>query len=180
MKNFCFLGAALLIAACTSSPEKSIELYSYDVEARLDSMGIVLNTPGTPVANYVHAVRTGNLIFLAGKGPSRPEGGSITGKVGVDLTVEEGYAAARTVAITQLAVLKAELGDLNKVVRVVKVLGMVNCADGFTQQPEVINGFSDLMVEVFGERGKHARSAVGMNSLPRDIAVEIDAIVEVR
>jgi enamine deaminase RidA (YjgF/YER057c/UK114 family) len=173
-----FLGVALAIA-CTPTTIPSSELYTYDVEARIDSLGITLKEPGTPVANYVHAVRTGDLIFLAGKGPSKPEGGSITGKVGVDLTVEEGYAAARSVAITQLAVLKAELGDLNKVVRVVKVLGMVNCADDFTQQPEVINGFSDLMVEVFGERGKHARSAVGMNSLPRDIAVEIEAIVEV-
>jgi enamine deaminase RidA (YjgF/YER057c/UK114 family) len=151
----------------------------YDPEAKLQSLGITLQDPGAPVANYVHVVRTGNLLFLAGKGPSKPEGGYVTGKVGKDLTIEEGYEAARITGLAQLAVLKAELGDLKKVKRIVKVLGMVQCADDFTQQPEVINGFSDLMVAVFGARGKHARSAVGMNSLPRGMAVEIEVIVEV-
>ncbi len=151
----------------------------HDPEAKLRALGIELPVPGVPVANYVHAVRTGNLIFLAGKGPSLPGGGYITGKVGDDLTVEQGYEAARLTGIHQLAVLKAELGDLKKVKRIVKVLGMVNCVDGFGNQPEVVNGFSDLMVEVFGERGKHARSAVGMGSLPRNMCVEVEMIVEV-
>ena len=150
-----------------------------DPEQKLTELGIALKEPTTPVANYVNAVRTGNLIFLAGKGPRTPEGKLITGKLGEDLTVEQGYEAARAVAILQLAVLKTELGDLNKVKRIVKVLGMVNAASDFTDHPEVINGFSDLMVEVFGEKGKHARAAVGMGSLPRNIAVEIELIVEV-
>lgn len=148
-------------------------------EAKLKELGIVLKEPATPVANYVNAVRTGNLIFLAGKGPRTPDGRLITGKLGKDLTVEEGYEASRAVAILQLAVLKAELGDLSKVKCIVKVLGMVNATPEFTDHPEVINGFSDLMVEVFGEKGKHARAAVGMGSLPRNIAVEIELIVEV-
>ncbi len=150
-----------------------------DPEAKLKEMGIELKEPGAPVANYVNAVRTGNLIFLAGKGPRTPEGELITGKLGADLSVEQGYKAARAAAITQLAVLKAELGDLKKVKRIVKVLGMVNATDDFTDHPEVINGFSDLMVAVFGDKGKHARAAVGMGSLPRNIAVEIELIVEI-
>ena len=155
-------------------------LYSQtDPEQKLEELGIVLKEPAVPVANYVNAVRTGNLIFLAGKGPRTPEGELVTGKLGADLSVEKGYEAARAVAILQLAVLKAELGDLSKVKRIVKVLGMVNATPDFTNHPEVINGFSDLMVEVFGEKGKHARAAVGMGSLPRNIAVEIELIVEV-
>lgn len=154
-------------------------LYDYDVEERVASLGITLQDAPAPVANYVNAVRTGNLLYLAGKGPTKPEGGYITGKVGVDLTIEEGYEAGRLAAIAHLSVLKAELGDLNRVVRLVKVLGMVNCAPDFGNQPEVVNGYSDLMVEVFGERGKHARSAVGMNSHPRGIAIEVEVIVEV-
>ena len=150
-----------------------------DPEDKLDELGIELKEPSSPVANYVNAVRTGNLLFLAGKGPRTPEGDLITGKLGRDLTVEQGYEAARATAILQLAVLKTELGDLNKVKRIVKVLGMVNATEDFTDHPEVINGFSDLMVEVFGVKGKHARAAVGMGSLPRNIAVEIEMIVEV-
>jgi enamine deaminase RidA (YjgF/YER057c/UK114 family) len=118
-------------------------------------------------------------LFLAGKGPSDAAGKYVTGKVGKDLTIEEGQQAARQTAINQLAVLKAELGDLNKVKRIVKVLGMVNCEPDFKDHPKVINGFSDLMVEVFGEKGKHARSAVGMCSLPMNMAVEIELVVEV-
>jgi enamine deaminase RidA (YjgF/YER057c/UK114 family) len=151
-----------------------------DIDARLAELGIELPAASTPVANYVNAVTTGNLVFLAGKGPKQTDGTYITGKVGADLTVEEGYAAARLVAINQLAALKAEIGDLGRVTRIVKVLGMVNATPDFAEQPEVINGFSDLMVEVFGERGKHARAAVGMGSLPRNIAVEIEMIVEIR
>lgn len=164
----------------SSENVKEEALYSYVVEEKIESLGITLLEPAPPVANYVNAVKTGSLVFMAGKGPSLPEGGYITGKVGRDLTIEEGYEAARYSAIVQLAALKAEIGDLNRVVRIVKVLGMVNCTSDFTNQPEVINGFSDLMVEVFGDRGKHARAAVGMGSLPRDIAVEVEMIVEVR
>ena len=150
-----------------------------DPEQKLQELGITLNEPSSPVANYLNAVRTGNLVFLAGKGPRTPDGELITGKLGQDLSVEKGYEAARAVAILQLAVLKKELGDLKRIKRVVKVLGMVNATPDFTDHPEVINGFSDLIVEVLGEKGKHARAAVGMGSLPRNIAVEIEMIVEV-
>ena len=148
-------------------------------EERLKEKGIVLTAPSSPVANYVNVVRVGNLLFLSGKGPGKPDGSYVIGKVGKDLTIEQGYEAARLAAISHLSVLKAELGDLNKVKRIVKVLGMVNCTDDFKDQPKVINGYSDLMVEIFGEKGKHARSAVGMNSLPLGIAVEVEVIVEV-
>lgn len=150
-----------------------------DPEAKLKELGITLPDPPKPVANYVNGVQTGNLIFLAGKGPRRPNGSEMRGKLGKDLSVEQGYEAARLAAINQLAVLKAMLGDLNRVKRIVKVLGMVNSDPSFTDQPAVMNGFSDLMVEVFGERGKHARAAVGMVVLPRDQAVEVEMIVEV-
>ncbi len=148
-------------------------------EEKLKALNIELPVVKAPIASYVHVVRTGNLLFLSGKGPSDANGHSITGKVGRDLTVEEGQKAARSVAITQIAVLKNELGDLSRVKRIVKVLGMVQCEDTFTEQPTVMNGFSDLMVEVFGEKGKHARSAVGMSSLPWNIALEVELIVEV-
>ena len=148
-------------------------------EERLKEKGIVLTTPSAPVANYVNVVRVGNLLYLAGKGPAKADGSYITGKVGKDLTIEQGYDAARLAAISHLSVLKAELGNLNKVKRIVKVLGMVNCTDDFKDQPKVINGYSDLMVEIFGEKGKHARSAVGMCSLPIGMAVEVEVIVEI-
>jgi enamine deaminase RidA (YjgF/YER057c/UK114 family) len=151
----------------------------YDPEARLEELGITLPPAPEPVANYVNGVRTGNLIFLAGKGPKRADGTELRGKLGVDLTIEQGYEGARLTAINQLAVLKEMLGDLSKVKRIVKVLGMVNSDPDFIEQPAVINGFSDLIVEVFGERGKHARAAVGMASLPRGQAVEIEMVVEV-
>ena len=125
-------------------------------------------------------VRTGNLIFLAGLGPAnRPDGTSPTGKLGQDFTVEEGYEAARLTGINQLARLKGAVGDLDKVKRVVKLLSMVNSAPDFGDQPAVANGCSDLLVEVFGDKGKHARSAVGMAALPDQIPVEIEMIVEV-
>jgi len=148
-------------------------------EEKIKEKRIVLTAPSKPVANYVNAVRVGNLFYLSGKGPTKPDGSNITGKVGKDLTIEQGYEAARLVAINHLGVLKTELGDLNKVKRIVKVLGMVNCTDDFKDQPKVINGYSDLMVEIFGDKGKHARSAVGMGSLPMNIAVEVEVIVEV-
>jgi enamine deaminase RidA (YjgF/YER057c/UK114 family) len=149
------------------------------VEARLKEMGIKLPPAVKPVANYVPAVRTGNLVFLSGHGPFTEDGSLITGKVGSELTPEQGYEAARRVAIGLLGSLKAEIGDLEGVKRVVKLLGLVNCTSDFTDQPKVINGASDLFVEVFGARGKHARSAVGTNALPMNIAVEIEMIVEI-
>jgi enamine deaminase RidA (YjgF/YER057c/UK114 family) len=149
-------------------------------ETKLRELGITLPAVGRPLANYVPAVRTGNLVYLAGHGPAQPWGPTATGVLGKDLTVEQGYEAAKNVGINLLASLKGEIGALGRVRRIVKVLGMVNAVPGFTQQPEVINGFSDLMVSVFGEaKGKHARSAVGMGSLPRNISVEIEMIVEV-
>jgi enamine deaminase RidA (YjgF/YER057c/UK114 family) len=148
-------------------------------EKRLKELGIDLGKVSAPVANYVNAVRAGNLLFLAGKGP-RPENGvRPSGKVGRDFTLEQAYRHARTVGIDLLAVMKDELGSLERVKRVVKVLGMVNAVPEFTDHPKVINGCSDLFVEVLGERGKHARSAVGMGSLPMGIPVEIECIVEV-
>ena len=151
-----------------------------DPEARIKELGIQLIKPTPPIANYVKAVRVGNLVYLSGQGPDKPEGGAVTGKVGSDLTLEQGKDAARLTGISLLSTLKGEIGDLNKVKRIVKVLGMVNCVPTFDKQPAVINGFSDLMVEVFGENGKHARSAVGMSSLPNNIAVEIEMIVELK
>ena len=152
---------------------------SFDPEARLRELGITLPMAPSPVANYINGVQAGNLLFLAGKGPRRADGSEMTGTVGVDFSIEEGYEAARLAAINQLAVMKGMLGDLNRVKRIVKVLGMVNCLPDFIQQPAVINGFSDLMVAVFGERGVHARAAVGVISLPRAQAVEIELVVEV-
>lgn len=150
-------------------------------EARLKDRGITLPAPTTPLANYVGAVQTGNLLFLSGHGPLRPQGRfTHVGKVGRDLTVEQGYQVAREVGLNLLATTRATLGSLDRVKRIVKVLGMVNSADDFGDQPKVINGFSDLMVEVFGETvGRHARSAVGMAGLPLGIPVEIEMILEV-
>lgn len=173
---FCLCG---LVSCSTTSKMDTEQIPTIDYTKKLDNIGITLSKPGAPVANYVNIVQTGKLLFLAGKGPNRPEGGYITGKVGKDLTEKEGYEAARLAGIIQLSVLKEHLGDLNRVKRIVKVLGMVNATDDFVNHPEVINGYSDLMVEVFGDKGKHARAAVGMGSLPRNIAVEIEMIVEI-
>lgn len=147
-------------------------------EEKLTAKGIKLSEVSKPVANYVNAVRTGNLIFLAGKGPQL-NGEYIKGRLGKDLTIEQGYKAAELTAIAQLSVLKAELGDLAKVKRIVKVNGYVNSDNDFFSQPAVMNGYSDLMVYVFGEKGKHARTALGTNSLPFNMAVEVEMIVEV-
>jgi enamine deaminase RidA (YjgF/YER057c/UK114 family) len=144
-------------------------------EKRLRELGIELLPVTPPVANYVNAVRTGNLLFLAGKGPA----GGATGVVGRDVTVEQAYQYARSTGLALIAVMKDELGSLERIKRIVKVLGMVNAVPGFTDQPKVINGCSDVFVEVFGDRGRHARSAVGMGSLPNNIPVEIECIVEV-
>jgi enamine deaminase RidA (YjgF/YER057c/UK114 family) len=149
-------------------------------EKRLKELKIDLGPVSAPVANYVNAVRTGNLLYLAGKGP-RPgaDGRRPKGKVGRDYTVDEAYQHARSVGLDLLAVMRQELGSLDKVKRVVKVLGMVNAGPEFEDHPRVINGCSDLFVQVLGEKGKHARSAVGMGSLPMQIPVEIEVIVEV-
>jgi enamine deaminase RidA (YjgF/YER057c/UK114 family) len=149
-------------------------------EQKLKQLGLDLGTVSAPVANYVNAVRTGNLLYLAGKGPRADANGvRPTGKLGREFTAEQGYQHARSVGLDLLAVMRAELGSLDRVKRVVKVLGMVNAVPEFTDHPKVINGCSDLFVEVLGEAGKHARSAVGMGSLPMGIPVEIEAIVEV-
>lgn len=146
-------------------------------EQNLKQKNITLPPPVTPVANYVTAVRVGNLLFVSGTGPSQS---TPRGKVGADLSLEQGYQAARATGLNVLATVRATLGSLDEVKRIVKVLGMVNSAPGFTDQPKVINGFSDLMVEVFGEAiGKHARSAVGVAELPFNIPVEIEVIVEI-
>jgi len=152
---------------------------SIDPEARLKKLGIVLPLAPKPVANYVNGIRAGNLIFLAGKGPRYVDGTEITGKLGDGISIEKGYEASRLTAINQIAVLKEMLGDLKKVKRIVKVLAFVNSHPDFVDQPKVINGFSDLMVEVFGDRGIHARAAIGVASLPRAQCVEVECIVEI-
>lgn len=151
----------------------------YNPEARLKELNITLPEAPQPVANYVNGVQAGNLIFLAGKGPRYADGTEMQGKLGVNISIEQGYEGARLTAINQIAVLKTMLGDLSKVKRIVKALAFVNCDPSFIEQPKVINGFSDLMVEVFGEKGVHARAAIGVASLPREQAVEIEMIVEV-
>jgi enamine deaminase RidA (YjgF/YER057c/UK114 family) len=149
-------------------------------EKRLKELNIVLGSVSAPVANYVNAVRTGNLLYLAGKGgPPGADGKRPQGKLGREFTVEQGYQQARITGLELLSVMRHELGSLDKVKRIVKVLGMVNAVPEFQDHPKVINGCSDLFVEVFGERGRHARSAVGMGSLPLQIPVEIEVIVEV-
>ena len=169
--------ALIFIVGC--KPKNETQSSHSTPEQALMDLGISLPQASSPVANYVNGVRSGNLIFLSGKGPLKADGTNITGKVGDSISIEEGYEAARLTAINQLAVLKAMLGDLSRVKRVVKVLGMVNSNPEFTDHPKVINGYSDLMVAVFGKKGKHARAAVGMGSLPGNIAVEIEMIVEV-
>ena len=144
------------------------------IDDRLKSLGITLPEMPGPKGNYVPAVRTGNLLYLSGKGPL-----DSTGKVGDDVSIETAYNDARSTGLLLLSVMQHELGTLDRVARIVKALGMVNATPLFEKHPQVINGFSDLMVEVFGERGHHARSAVGMGSLPNQITVEIEVILEV-
>ena len=150
-----------------------------NAEQKLKELGIVLPESPKPVANYVRAVRTGNLLFVSGHGPYNDGKILISGKLGKELTIEEGYKTARNVALNCLASIRASLDSLDKVRRVVKLLGMVNCTEDFKDQPKVVNGASDLLVEVFGEAGRHARSAVGMQALPNQIPVEIEMILEV-
>lgn len=168
---------AVVTVLMVSAAQGAFAQGASQAEANLKSKKITLPKPPTPVANYVTSVRVGNLLFLSGHGPTA---GTPPGKVGKDLTLQQGYDAARATGLNLLATARAALGSLDKVKRVVKVLGMVNSAPGFTDHPKVINGFSDLMVEVFGEAiGKHARSAVGMAELPTNIPVEIEMILEV-
>ena len=149
------------------------------VEARLAELGLQLPSPPKPIANYVRAVRTGNLLFVSGHGPFLDGKPQYVGKVDRDLTVEEGYKSAQLVCLNCLASVKEALGDLDRVKRVVKLLGMVNNTPDFGEQPQVINGASDLLVNLYGDAGRHARSAVGMGSLPGGIAVEIEMVLEV-
>ena len=143
-------------------------------ENRLQELGLTLPDLSNPVANYVHAVRTGNLLFLAGKGPM-----GVAGKVGKEFSEQEGYEYARQVGLLLLAVMRQEVGSLDRIGRIVKIVGFVNATPEFQHHPRVINGCSDLLVEVFGETGRHARTALGAGSLPFQIPVEIEAVVEV-
>jgi enamine deaminase RidA (YjgF/YER057c/UK114 family) len=151
------------------------------IRQRLEQLQITLPEVGTALGNYVHAKRVGNLLYLSGKGPERSDGTMPKGKLGADLSVDEGYRHARQVGLVLIAAMQDALhGDLDRVEGIVKVLGMVNAAPDFEDHPKVVNGCSDLFVEVFGENGRHARSAVGMSSLPAGIPVEIEVIVAVR
>ena len=169
----------ILTLLCLVLFSGSLLAQQQNAEERLRELKIELIQPTKPIANYVKAARTGNLVFLAGHGPTKADGSTVIGKVGEDITIEQGIEAARLTAISLLSTLKAEIGDLNKVKRIVKVNGWVNCKSDFKDQPKVINGCSDLLVAVFGEKGKHARAALGANALPSGMAVEIEMVVEV-
>jgi enamine deaminase RidA (YjgF/YER057c/UK114 family) len=149
------------------------------IEQELARMGFALPTP-KPLAAYVPAVRTGNLVFTAGQGPTVDGQPRFTGKLGRELTEEQGYQAAQLCVVNCLACLKSVIGDLDRVEQVVKLLGFVASVDGFTRQPWVVNGASELLIKLFGDRGRHARSAIGTNQLPLDIPVEIELVVRVR
>lgn len=151
-----------------------------DAEAQIKTLKIELKAPTPAMANYIKCVISGKMVYLSGHIPDKPEGGQVLGKLGKGLSVEQGQAAARLVGINLLSTLKANIGDLNRVKRILKVNGFVNSDNNFTQQPAVMNGFSNLMVEIFGERGRHARSAIGVNVLPNNVAVEIDMVVELK
>ena len=151
-----------------------------DPEKNLATLGITLIIPVPPTANFVKAVTTGKMVYLSGHGPDKQGGGQVIGKLGSDLTIEQGQEAARLVGISLLSTLKNEIKDLKKVKRIIKVLGLVNAIPTFERHSQVMNGFSDLMVQVFGENGKHARSAIGVSSLPNNIPVEIEMIVELK
>lgn len=150
------------------------------IEKKIEELGLTLPTSTEPMASYVKTVKTGNLLFVSGHGPYNDGIVKRTGKVGRELTVEEGYQAARNTALALLATVKAAINDLDEIKRIVKLLGMVNCTEDFGDSPKVINGCSDLLVEIFGESGKHARSAVGMQALPGQIPVEIEMILEIK
>src|SRR5690349_9976417 len=155
----------IVLAMLVLAPSVAAGQQAASPEARLKALGIQLPAAPKPIASYVPAVRSGNLVFLAGQGPLVDGKPAVTGKVGADLTEEDGYKAARATILTSLAVLRAEIGSLDRVRRIVKLVGWVNSAPGFTRQPWVINGASDLLVEIFGDAGRHARSSVGANEL---------------
>ena len=176
-----FTAGLLICGACGATTQNVENLYGYDVEEKIAEIGIELHVQKVPPGLKIQmATQSGNMIYLSGNGPIAASGERTEGKVGVDLTTQQGYEAARLTAINHLSVLKGQIGDLNKVVRIVKVFGMVNCDGSYTDHPSVINGYSDVMIEVFGERGTHSRSAVGMNSLPWNLACEIETIVEIQ
>ena len=170
MKNIITLVVVLL----------GFNLYAQNPDQKLNQLGIQLPKVPESLGSYTDFVKVGNLVFLSGRGPLKSDGKYITGKVGQDLSTEEGYQAARLSAINQLAVLKQAFGSLDKIKRIVKVNGYVNTADSFTEQSKVINGFSDLLIEVFGNQGKHARTSVGVFTLPQNMAVEVEMIVEMK
>lgn len=149
-------------------------------EERLKALGIELGDGRSPMESYVPSVRTGNLVFISGLGPGTTDGREWKGKVGADLTLEEGAQSARAVGIAMLARIKAELGSFDRVGQIVKVLGFVASGPGFNEQPTVMNGFSDLMVDVFSESGRHARSAIGVSELPHNIPVEVEIVLEIK
>ncbi|RYZ57061.1 MAG: RidA family protein [Chitinophagaceae bacterium] len=153
--------------------------FSQTPEENLSKLGIELPTLPEPIASYVHVVKTGNLLFLSGKGPQQANGEYIKGKLGKDLSTQQGYEAAKLVGILQLAAIKGAVGDLSKIRRIVKVNGFVNSEPNYYDHPKVINGFSDLMIAVFGEKGRHARTSLGVAALPLNMAVEIEVVVEV-
>ena len=169
MKTF-LLAVGLLMSLATAAHAETV-----DFDKKLKELGIELPAASSPAANYVKAVRVGNVLYLSGHAAVS----GFRGKLGKDMTTEQGYQAARSTAISAIATLQQELGDLNKVKRIVKVMGMVNSTPDYVEQHLVVNGFSDLMVAVFGDKGKHARSAVGVGALPFNFAVEIDLVVEV-
>jgi len=158
----------------------SFNLFAQTPEQKIKQLGIELPQIPESLGSYQDMVKVGDLVFLSGKGPFKADGKYITGKVGQDLTANEGYQAARLSAINQLAILKQTFGSLNKIKRIIKVNGYVHTADSFTEQSKVMNGFSDLLIEVFGEQGRHARTSVGVFTLPQNMAVEVEMIVEMK
>ena len=157
-----------------------ISLLAETPEEKLAGMGIELVEPDPPAGLFVPAVTSGKLVFLSGHGPRKPDGGFVAGKVGSDISIEEGQLAARYTCIALLASLKQEIGELSRVKRIVRVFGMVNVAEGFNQTPAIINGCSQLLIDIWGDNGRHARAAVGMAELPFDIAVEIEMVGELK
>ncbi|QSB29225.1 RidA family protein [Flavobacterium sp. CLA17] len=158
----------------------SFTVAAQTADQKINQLGIQLPEISNSLGSYVDVVQVGNILYLSGKGPLRADGTYITGKAGQDLTTEQAYQASRLTAINQLAVLKKYLGSLDKIKRIVKVNGYVNTAGSFSEQSRVINGFSDLLVEVFGDSGKHARTSIGVASLPMQMAVEVELIVELK
>ena len=158
----------------------ALKAFPQTPEQRLKQLNIQLPEISESLGSYIDIVQTGNLLYLSGKGPQKPDGGYITGKLGRELTIQEGYDAARITAINQIAVLKKKIGDLSKIKHIVKVNGFVNSESNFYDQPKVINGFSDLLIAVFGKLGQHSRIAVGTNTLPLNMALEVEMVVELK